>query len=419
MDGLDELASERQEGCVNKINEFLQEWMGDLVVCSRIEEYKHYEALLGLHNSIVLQPLRWEQIQDYVQNEALLQLIEGDVDLMELAQIPLMLNIMVVASLRLDFQWWQQVASTQERLDYLFETYINTVLGKPCCTNLSPKQTRRWLGWLAVQLIRENETEFLIEKMQSYWLESKIQRLIWGLMGGVTLGWIFGLTIGLFVGPTVGLIYSFIYGSIFGLIYGLIGEKIKTAERLKWDWKKAKESLPLLVVFVLIAGLIAGPITGLIVGRVIGPILGLSVGLIVGLTYGLTRGFTGAEIENKTVPNQGIRQSLINVLFFWAIAYLPSIGVLYVSKTVSGLDFEWYKLLIGGLGIALLNAIAHSRAFIEHFALRLVLWGNGYAPWNYARFLDYATKHLLMQQVGGGYRFLHDLLRQHFAKHYR
>jgi len=80
--------------------------------------------------------------------------------------------------------------------------------------------------------------------------------------------------------------------------------------------------------------------------------------------------------------------------------------------------FEWKKLFIENIGLVLIVGIAHSRAFIQHFALRLVLSWNGYAPWNYAKFLDYATKRLLMQRVGGGYRFLHDLLRQHFAKHY-
>ena len=67
--------------------------MGDLIVCSRIEEYQRYEALLSLQSSIVLQPLRREQIRNYVRNESLWQSIESDSNLQELAQIPLMLNL--------------------------------------------------------------------------------------------------------------------------------------------------------------------------------------------------------------------------------------------------------------------------------------------------------------------------------------
>ena len=451
LDGLDELTSERQEGCVNKINEFLQEWIGDLVVCSRTEEYKHYEALLGLHNSIVLQPLRREQIQDYVQNKALLRLIEGDVDLMELAQIPLMLNIMVIASIRFDFQQSQQLASARERLDYLFDAYINTVLGQPRCKAPSLEQTRHWLGWLAIQLIRENETEFLIEKIQPCWLKLNIQRmygLILGLIGlpvywlilGLTIGAIYGSIFGLIYGPIVGLIlgvmvglflgliYALIYGLIYPLIYPLIQETIigggiKTAETLKWDWKKIKELLPVLSIG-LIAMSIVVPIMALIGGPIaeytaIEVMSGMSVGMIIAAIVAFTTSLVGAEIEDKTVPNQGIRQSVVNVRLFLAISYLPSIALLFIIlRKILGLDVEWWSLLIASFGMALFNGMVQSRASIQHFTLRLVLWWNGYAPWNYARFLDYATDRLLMQRVGGGYRFLHDLLRQHFAKHY-
>jgi len=50
-----------------------------------------------------------------------------------------------------------------------------------------------------------------------------------------------------------------------------------------------------------------------------------------------------------------------------------------------------------------------------HFSLRLILYRNGSIPWNYARFLDYCTKRLFLQRVGGRYRFIHRLLQEHFA----
>ncbi|MCY7272686.1 MAG: hypothetical protein LH702_02795 [Phormidesmis sp. CAN_BIN44] len=37
-------------------------------------------------------------------------------------------------------------------------------------------------------------------------------------------------------------------------------------------------------------------------------------------------------------------------------------------------------------------------------------------PWNYARFLNYATDRMFLQRVGGRYRFIHKLLQDHFAK---
>jgi hypothetical protein len=44
-----------------------------------------------------------------------------------------------------------------------------------------------------------------------------------------------------------------------------------------------------------------------------------------------------------------------------------------------------------------------------------VLWGNGYAPLNYVRFLDYAAERVLLRKVGGGYIFVHRMLLEYFA----
>jgi hypothetical protein len=41
---------------------------------------------------------------------------------------------------------------------------------------------------------------------------------------------------------------------------------------------------------------------------------------------------------------------------------------------------------------------------------------NGYAPWNYTRFLDYATEYLFMKKDGGAYNFIHRMLMEHFAQ---
>ena len=51
----------------------------------------------------------------------------------------------------------------------------------------------------------------------------------------------------------------------------------------------------------------------------------------------------------------------------------------------------------------------------RHFILRCLLYRNGSIPWNYARFLNYSTERMLLQRVGGRYRFIHRLLQEHFA----
>ncbi len=70
-----------------------------------------------------------------------------------------------------------------------------------------------------------------------------------------------------------------------------------------------------------------------------------------------------------------------------------------------------------GLILGLFGGIARSGTpVIKHLTLRLILYFNGYIPWNYARFLDYCTERMFLQRVGGRYRFIHKMLQDHFAQ---
>ncbi len=53
-----------------------------------------------------------------------------------------------------------------------------------------------------------------------------------------------------------------------------------------------------------------------------------------------------------------------------------------------------------------------------YFPLPEPLWKFGYGPWNYSKFLRHCTRLGFLQRVGGGYRFTHALLREHFAEHH-
>ena len=36
-------------------------------------------------------------------------------------------------------------------------------------------------------------------------------------------------------------------------------------------------------------------------------------------------------------------------------------------------------------------------------------------PWHYVHFLEEATERILLQRVGGGYRFIHPLFQEYFV----
>jgi hypothetical protein len=73
--------------------------------------------------------------------------------------------------------------------------------------------------------------------------------------------------------------------------------------------------------------------------------------------------------------------------------------------------------LIVGLMAGLIVALWYGGLdIIAHYTLRLLLIRQGYIPANYTRFLDYAVDRIFLQKVGGGYRFIHRSLLEHFAE---
>ena len=81
------------------------------------------------------------------------------------------------------------------------------------------------------------------------------------------------------------------------------------------------------------------------------------------------------------------------------------------------LDAESIELIVAVTPIFIILASIDNSisACAQHFALRGVLYGAKAIPWNYARFLNHCTERLLLQRVGGRYRFIHKLVQEHFA----
>ena len=230
---------------------------------------------------------------------------------------------------------------------------------------------RLWLVWLAKQMELEAQTEFLVEKIQPSWLRSKKLersyrlrvRLSVVLSVGLSFGLISGLSFGLILGLSVGLISGLMVvlsGLMGGLGFGLICYEIEQKISINQGvWK----SLQLGLIQWLMGGLGFGLIFGLRGGLRGGLILGLMGGLMGDLSRERSSGLAG-----------------------------------WLSRGNLGGN------LSGGLGVC-----------IKHFVLRQLLYANGLAPWNYARFLIDCSDCLLLQRIGGRFRFIHKTVQEHFA----
>ncbi len=288
--------------------------------------------------------------------------------------------------------------------------------------------------------------------------------LAYALSNGLSNGLSFGPRIGLMQGLSLGLGNGLHSGLSYGLMGGLLSllaarsTIVQPIDRLIWSPSSLRQSLlskrlisATLWITALIGlsyGLSYVIIIGLIVG--LGPSwlnfglsYGLSYGLSIGLSYWLLLGlFQGVSSEtikehHRTVPNQGIHRSAFNGLVFGLIS---AIIVVLISSLSTGLNQGLEVGLDQGLSIRLWQGLIYSLRIVQkqgldiglsvgllvglltgglaclrHYVLRLLLWRSKSIPWNYSRFLDYATECLLLRKVGGGYIFLHRLLLDYFV----
>jgi hypothetical protein len=429
LDGLDEVSAKHRQACVEALNYFNQEYgQTEIVVCSRIKDYEALSTRLQFQAALYLQSLTLDQIHHYLTRvgselAAISTALHTDVTLQELAKSPLMLNIMTLAYQDVSIEELPS-RSLEERCQHLFNAYIERMFNRRAANSrYSKEQTKRWLIWLAQRMVQESQTIFLIERLQPDWLQTTYQKFLFAigigliacLSGGIGIGMIVWLLIGLRFGLIAGLMLGLSSGIIAGLIFGWISNQISPVETVKWSWVKARNNLKIGLIFGLIVGLIDVLSTGLFYSLMLGSstgviidsmITGLNAGLSAALIFIMLRGLTGSGIETSTIPNQGIWQSMKYAI---ALAMISALG-LAVGSWLVGIP-----ILCGVIIGLLFGLVGAGEPWIKHFTLRLILYCNGYIPWNYAGFLDYATQLIFLQKVGGGYIFIHRLLLEHFA----
>ena len=442
LDGLNELGLIRQERAIVEINHFLAETgYPHCVVCCRSEEYgAGQERLSQLNGAIYLKPLSDGQIQRYLEDVGRSPFwgnIENQPALRTLARSPLLLTMMVTV-----YQD-RQIRTSEELLD-LYIDYAFTRNGRPGGDRIATRpQAMHYLHCLARQLKLQSRTELLIERIQPKSLPSDGDRLLYRLLcGGVIsvfsggVGWVvFGQVAAKFqiFMTIVGLAFGFFYGvysrekmsdelqkipllhlpSLQPILNLLDNEEIEPV-RLGWSWDRAKTGL--------IAGLTLGFILGFIVflydWLVGGFWLGLRWGLALWISYGCFLGIVSglqAGVRGSTEPNQGMWESLKNAIAVTLLAtpmamLVAGVGLLIPLGSVSWRLAFW----IGIAGGLLSGLFSGGIPCIQHLVLRILLWRRGMIPWNYAQFLEYAHDLRLLQRVGGRYRFIHELLREHF-----
>ncbi|MCU0523699.1 MAG: TIR domain-containing protein [Elainella sp. Prado103] len=281
LDGLDEVKAEHQNACVLALNMFQQQHGAEMVVCCRIHDYEILQSRLNFQKAILVRTLTTEQIHHYLESAgaemaALKTLLERDVVLQELAQSPLMLNLMSLVYQN------QPVANLpnlnlDDQRQYLLNSFVEQMLQRRGVDDrYSKEQVIHYLSHLSRQMIQDSRSVFLIEDLQPIWLPTPIMRHIYRVIVMGIMGLLCGIVMGLFakvlnygIEPAMGMQVGVIAGAISGIVSGLL-------PRLSSNWS-----------FGMMTGLASGLIFGL-TGRIFHSFqpLNMSIfGLICGLIF--------------------------------------------------------------------------------------------------------------------------------------
>ncbi|NEP58540.1 MAG: NACHT domain-containing protein [Symploca sp. SIO2G7] len=478
LDGLDEVDKRYQNDCVLALNLFIQEFiLTEMVVCSRIQDYECLSERLKLRSAIYVQPLTPQQIDRFLENAGdslfgLKMALQNNTKLRNFASSPLILSIMSLTYQDCSAELIIQDSKSNEQRQQLFNAYVDRMFMRPSTTwPYSKEQTLYWLIWLAKRMTETSQTVFLIERLQPSWLPSQLQQAIYRIVGALILG-LFGGGLGGWLGWLLGspldrvpdseicdniffcswdfsldligpscLIIGLIIGLISGFTTGILGT-INMKKTLRWSWQEAKKffrngliigmSIGFIIVvsFGLFSVLNVVFFSGLsvvdwknlfyiILGFIaFGLFVCIGLGLLIGTIVMFTGGLRGSGIQQINISNQGFWQSAKNALIFW-VGFGLSVALLTGLIYDLGLDRDLnmgHELSVGFLSAIIGGFICGGSAYFRHFILKLILYLEGYTPWDYTRFLDYATNRLFMQKVGGGYVFIHRMLLEHFAK---
>lgn len=428
LDGLDELGRDDRIECIKALEDFLDDYRAlRTIICCRREEYEQCrKQLKQLNGAILLQPVNKPQIRQYLKDlgrEPLWESIEASPELFNLAQLPLFLTMLVIA---------YKGKPIQDKPS-LFNAFITTQLDSPESQGTyklgkekSPQETLRYLRWLAKQLKARDKTEFLIEDLQPDWLTSTKQKNTYTILV-LASGPLFGCLIAVLGWKINSLQDGLLMGTMYGLfcMVCLIDNRIKPVQSFRWSMTDNVSGIrwfpPLL--FGIVGWLIRTE-----VGE--GPLNGPVTGLVSGCVAWILGGFGEASIEDIKVPNQGIKNSLRYTLIAGlAIGFFAGMSFWLHSGWAAGLFAALLFGVYGGLLVGLLGGFLVTMSggwfgqpggalisAIQHLSLRIALTQSGCAPWNYEQFLRHTARQKFIQITGGRYRFIHDLLREHFAQ---
>ncbi|MEH1165846.1 NACHT domain-containing protein [Micromonospora sp. CPCC 205539] len=452
LDGLDEVAEETRDACVQAIADFhASQPLTPLAVCCRLAEYEQLGTELPVYGTVTIQPLDRARIERYVERTELAGLraaLAADPGLWELADSPLLLSIMALAYAD-GSDAPPDAADTGSGRTRLFARYVDVMLRRRPHPRYSPAQTSAWLRTLASQLRGRQQSVFVLDLITEGWSPRNAVRptaarvaqltVLLGLGLGLVLGvagwWLAGPA-GLVTAGGLVVVTQLLYAGQDSRLWFLAAAAESQQRQSRYGWAGGW-------VLNLVAVLADEPRVVFGIGA-ISTVVGTAVGLAVpGMAWGDGVGYGAgfflaslvafAFVDNahlhpylrpralgagrRELPSPMLRQQLTHALR-WAVP-LGAVTAIFGGPAVVWRTGEAEGIRFGalvGLGSALLMLTLTALApMLDQWLVRRRLARQQVLPYPLLPFLAYAVQCLLLRQVGDGYIFVHRELLDHFA----
>jgi hypothetical protein len=137
----------------------------------------------------------------------------------------------------------------------------------------------------------------------------------------------------------------------------------------------------------------------------------------------------GLRMEQRTSANKGMRQTVINSIFYTfivaALFAILAVIIHYITNITTDKNLQYRNdllinsICIGALVGIVIGGFSSSLPYVQHVSLRFILWTHGYIPLNYGCFIEsVGIEYKFLERAGGSYRFVHPLLQQHFTNEF-
>jgi Cdc6-like AAA superfamily ATPase len=463
LDDMDSLAGKMRNECIKAINRYIQgQSKSPYVVCCRRDAYEAQPARLDLRVTAIVQPFDSQQIDDSLSSagpplEALRVALQHDPVLREIASVPQMLNMMVLAYKDATHEELPRSGDREARQKEILARYVDQMLTRKRTREaFTRQQSRHWLAWQARHQQKRKQAVFQLEMLQLNWLPgwarffymvSSMAIIVFpGIFGA---SWLLGfiqatlLKEHIYDIPSSILLYAIFYvGANIAMSYWRNRNRKDTWNITtgSWSWERAQLHLRgarILGGICAFISVMLGSIIGINSGE--GPesilkwaFFGLGLGQIIWFAVILLAFIKNGEVTDvvhsyrKKRPDAAIWTAACKGSWAALIAG-PAGGLSMISffwllmMATTGVPQSGFLDLLAGLlvilTIGLLSALVRGwETFLAHFSLRFLLKIANIAPLRYVAFLEYAVACKILQRVDSGYIFMNRNLQEYLAR---